>query len=160
MRSPPSKMHRSLFGPNFAFLRSNFLQMISRSNTCRKWAPFRDRARARIRSITERPSLSPTSSTRHAVGSPCGSPTPRVTSRGARRAYLVPCVYPMNRLGPAHTPVGVDVRAWGRGIPMTNPRRRFGSSLSASLACCTSRCCSGSHMLTLRFDPSSQPSRC
>jgi hypothetical protein len=39
-----------------------------------------------LRSITERPSLPPSSFTRRPIGPPCGGPTPR----GGRRAYHVP----------------------------------------------------------------------
>ena len=58
-----------------------------------------------IRSITGRPSLAPSSSTRCPIGSPCGSPSPA----GGHRVYHV-ALRKQRGLGPASTPVARQLR--------------------------------------------------
>jgi hypothetical protein len=58
-----------------------------------------------IRSITDRPSLAPSSCTRSPIGSPCGSLSPK----GGLRAYHVASLKPRG-LGPASTPVARHLR--------------------------------------------------
>ena len=63
--------------------------------------------RTRIRSITDRHSLLPSSLARTSVGSPCGLLS---SSRGNVRDYHVPRKYLTDRLGSAHTPVELHLR--------------------------------------------------
>src|SRR5262249_1562033 len=68
------------------------------ANTTAKSAGLRRRATTPIRSITDRPSLPPSSFTRSPVGAPCG-----LLSRvGGLRAYHVPPMYPggLGRISP------------------------------------------------------------
>ncbi|WP_207681262.1 hypothetical protein [Desulfonema magnum] len=62
--------------------------------------------RTRIRTVTARHSLSPTSFTRIPVGLPCGSLSPK----GEIRAYHVSHKYLTDRLGSALTPVALHLR--------------------------------------------------
>ena len=106
----------------------------------------------RIRSITDRHSLFPSSCSRTPMGLPLQEAFPRM---GGIRGFHVPLKYP-SRLGAASTPEVQHLRQ--RTIkPLSLTSYRFGSSLSAPLACWLWRCCSGSLMFTIRLNPCSFP---
>jgi hypothetical protein len=90
--------------------------------------------RTRIRPITGRHSLLPTSHARTPIGSPCGSLSPE---GGSVRGFQVPLVECIG-LGACCRPGGNGPRrpTTQRDIPPPVP---FGSSLSTPLACSTSR---------------------
>ena len=83
--------------------------------------------------ITQQPSLSPSSCTRRAIGSPCGS----LSRWGARRAYHVPSVYPRGE-GLISTPGVHHLRPVRLEHRFLTPYL-FGPSVTASSACSNSR---------------------
>jgi hypothetical protein len=109
-----------------------------------------------IHFITKWLSLSPSSHTRRPIGSPCGS----LSLTGGRRAYHVPHADP-NGLGPAFSPVARmsvsgEVRTplpghlpFGPSLAVLRRHSPFGLSLLTTFS-------SGSHVLTVPFNPSSQ----
>jgi len=99
---------------------------------------------SRIIAITAKHLLFPSSFTRHSIGSPYGllsSP-----ARGECRAYPVPLKRAMDGLGSLFPPVAWVFTTSKKAllVPTTLP---FGSSLSASLACSTSRRLSRVHVI-------------
>ena len=109
-----------------------------------------------IHFITKWPSLAPPSPTRRPVSSPYGS----LSLTGRRRAYHVPHADP-NGLGPAFSPmarlsVSGEVRAplpghlpFGSSLAVLRRHSPFGLSVLTTFT-------SGSHVLTIPFNPGSQ----
>jgi hypothetical protein len=77
-----------------------------------------------IRPITGRPSLAPSSFTRTAIGSPCGS----LSLTGTVRAYRVPRVYPSG-VGPPYPPAAICPRQ-GMREPLCRPRTFWSKPVS------------------------------
>ncbi|MCP4491597.1 MAG: hypothetical protein GY820_30460 [Gammaproteobacteria bacterium] len=78
---------------------------------------------------------------------------------GDSRAYHVPHKYLKSDLGSTHRPTAQHLRRKKRQLPNL-AAYRFGSGLSAPLACLISRSCSDSHMLAISLNPRSRPHRC
>jgi hypothetical protein len=78
--------------------------------------------------------------------------------RGDSRAYHVPHKYLTDDLGSTRRPTALHLRRKKCQLPNL-AAHRFGSGLSAPLACFTSRSCSDSHMLAISSNPRSRPHR-
>jgi hypothetical protein len=107
-----------------------------------------------VRSIIDRPSLTPSSSTRSPIGSPCGA----LSLAGGLRAYHVPPMY-QSGLGRVSTPVARQLRRRSSETPDLATCLLAQAYQQLALVLCDDAS-NASPGLTLPLDPGSRPPCC